>query len=561
MRRAKVLLIAMLTLIALGWASETASAIGKMNPGVFDPRVKALRAEQEKVKDNPVLVKEIENRIQEIYLEYDRSGGLANDAVRLCYGGYQQPAMDGPDVVIDTGLIWATAADYEMDGTMWVAYSTVRDSAVYVVKSTDHGSTWQRVLLFWTVPRSLIRRLGMVVGSGDSAFVYVGLIHPNNNGDMLCVRFKRDGSNFLSFWVKQGANTINNFTFCRDYTSPYYLYICAGDDDHTTQFDDFILRSTDYARNWTTTNTFRYVSDGSYQAGAGSYLYLTGFPGYSPYRGQLNLLVNTSYGSPDSWHERNIQPDTFEVDDPVMAPSFVTPPASAVIWTVYSHNYLNSGDWDIKYVYSTDAGDSWSTSHYLAGSSDWDERFADIKPYTSRGNPYVNASYISEAGLTRKVFRHWAEQSNPTSWSDTLRINTNSAGTGAEVRPLLVYSPGAPGTGAGCVFVGMGLRNIYWNSPWTTAIKEGEHRLNLSGDRFKAIPNPVTNQTTFFFSGKATGIAIYDAMGRQVWTCSRPEPGVVWNRTDAQGEKVSAGVYFVQLRRKSGISNGVLVVK
>lgn len=561
MQRSKVCIFGVLVLVVAGWASEAASSIGTMNRGAFDPRVKALRAEQEMVKDNPVLVKEIENRIQEIYLEYDRSGGLADDAVRFGYGGYQQPAIDGPDVVIDTGRIYATAADYEMDGTMWVAYSRGRDSTVRVVKSTDHGSTWQGVVFFWTNPKSLVQQLGLVVGSGDSAFVYVGIIHPNNNGDMLCVRFNRDGSNFLNFWVRQGADTINSFTFCRDYISPYFLHICAGDNDRTVELDDFILRSTNYAKNWTTTATFRFVSDGSYQAGAGSYLYLAGFPGYSPYRGWLNLLVNTSYGNPDSWREMGVMPDTFAVDDPVMVPSFVTPPQSAVIWTVYSHNYQNSGNWDIKYVYSTDAGISWSNDYYLAGSSRRQERFADIKPYTSRGNPYVNASYISESSLTRNVYRHWTQQSDPTGWSDTLRINTNSAGTGSSIRPLLVYSPGAPGTGAGCVFVGAMLQNIYWNSPWTTAIKEEEHRLTFRGDRFEAVPNPVTNQTAFFFSGKATGIAIYDAMGRQVWSCSKPEAGVVWNRTDARREKVSAGVYFVQLRRESGSSNGVLVVK
>ncbi|MGQ9678716.1 MAG: T9SS type A sorting domain-containing protein [bacterium] len=562
MQRAKVLFITIAVLIALGWALDAASSIGTMNRGVFDPRVKALRAEQEKVKDNPVLVKEIEKRIQEIYLEYDRSGGASNDAERFGYSSYQQPAIDGPDIVIDTGDIYATAADYEMDGTMWVAYSLRRDSSIRVVKSTDHGLTWQGVVNIYINPRSLIRQLGLVVGSGDSTFVYVAYIHPDSSGDMRCVRFKRDGTNFMGFWVKRGADTINSFTFCRDYTAPTFLYMCAGDTDRTLEADDFMLRSTDFAKTWTTTNTYRFVSDGSYQAGAGSYLYLAGFPGVSHYRGQLNLLVNTSFGNPDSWREVDIMPDTFEVDDPVMAPSFVTPPRSAVIWTVYSHNYLNSGDWDIKYVYSTDAGISWSNSYYLAGNIRRDERFADLKPYTSLNNPYVNASYISESsGVIRTVYRHWAEQSNPTGWSDTLRINTNRAGTGRSIKPLLVYSPGAPGTGAGCVFVGAGLRHIYWNSPWTTAIKEEKQRLTLSGDRFEAIPNPATNRTTFFFTGKATGIAIYDAMGRQVWTCSKPEPGVVWKRTDARGQKVSAGVYFVQLRRESGSSNELLVIK
>ncbi len=560
MQRSKVISVLLLTVAAFVWAAEQASSLGTMNPGVFDPRVKALRQEQELVKGNPLKVKEIENRIQEIYLEYDRSPAAAFNAVVLAPNDYQQPQSDGPDVVIDTGRIVATAADYEMDGTMWVAYSRERDSSVRVVKSTDYGSTWQPVVGFWTIPSSLIKRLGMVVGAGDSAFVYVGIIHPDSSGDMACVRFNRDGSNFRGLWVKRGADTINNFTMCRDYSPNYYLYICAGDEDNTDEFDDFILRSTDFAKTWTTTNTFRYVSWGSLQAGAGSYLYLAGFPGFSPLRGRVNLLINTLFGAPGSWFERGVQFDTFEVADPVMAPSFVSPPESAVVWAVHAHNYRNSGDWDIMYVYSTDAGNTWSPSYYLASRSDRSERYPDLKNYTSFGNPYVNASYISEESY-RYVYRHWAAQSDPINWSDTLRINTNSAGTGREIKPLLVYAPGAPGTGAGCVFVGSGLHNLYWNAPWTVGIQGENAGLSVNKSRFEALPNPVTSHTTFFWTGNASRLTIYDASGRQVWYCDNPTSGVPWNRTDRSGKRVSAGVYFGQLRTANGISKSTLVVK
>jgi hypothetical protein len=347
---------------------------------------------------------------------------------------------------------------------------------------------------------------------------------------------------------------------CRDYVYPYYLYICAGDEDNTQELDDFMLRSTDFAKNWTTTNTFRFVSWGSYQAGAGSYLYLAGYPGFSPARGRVNLLVNRFFGVPDSWHERQVQYDTFEVADPVMAPSFVTPPQNAVIWVVYAHNYLNSGDWDIMYAYSTDAGNSWSSSYYLASRTDRYERYPDLKNYTSVGNEYVNASYVSEATY-RYVYRHWAAQSDPVNWSDTLRINSNSAGTGREIKPLLVYSPGAPATGAGCVFVGQGLRGLYWNAPWMVGIQGENAALSVNKSGFEVLPNPVTNHTTFFWSGNASRLTVYDASGRQVWYCNNPTSGVQWNRTDLSGKRVSAGVYFAQLTRANGISKSTLVVK
>jgi hypothetical protein len=447
-----------------------------------------------------------------------------------------------------------------MDGTMYVAYSRGRDSTVRVVKSTDHGSTWQPLAHFWTSTASLVRRLCLVVGSGDSAYVYVMITHPDNNGDVTCVRFSRNGTGVTGYWVSHDSATVNNLTFCRDYVQPYYLYACVGNDNHTVTMDDHMMRSTNFGRNWAQTNLFRFVSDGSYQAGAGNHLYLAGQTGFNPYRGRLNLLVNTLYGAPDSWRERMPTPDTFDVADPVMAPSFVTPPSSAVIWALYSHNYLNSGDWDTKYVYSTDAGWNWSSSYYLAGSSTADEQWGDIKPYADSGNPYVNASYISEVSH-RSVFRHYCNQVNPTGWSDTLRINTNSAGTGREIRPLLVYSPGAPGTGAGCVFTGAGLQNLYWNSPWTTTAYEEKRAVERAAE-FTVRPNPVTVSASLRWQGAARSLTVFDAAGRVVRSYDRPAGSTVaWDRLDNSGERVASGVYIVRLVTDTGIATRQLIVR
>jgi hypothetical protein len=150
----------------------------------------------------------------------------------------------------------------------------------------------------------------------------------------------------------------------------------------------------------------------------------------------------------------------------VIAAAFTLPESLAVIWTMYSHNYSNSGDWDVLYDYSTDGGVSWSVTDALAYSGN-PESWPDIRNYASLGNDYMNASYVSIDGSDyRTIYRHYVQAGTPTSWSDTLRINSGSAGTGRDVRPLLVYSPGTPGTGAGCVFTGEGLQNLYWNSPW-----------------------------------------------------------------------------------------------
>uniref|UniRef100_A0A7C4CAP9 T9SS type A sorting domain-containing protein n=1 Tax=candidate division WOR-3 bacterium TaxID=2052148 RepID=A0A7C4CAP9_UNCW3 len=547
--------------LATGLALEPPSSLGTMTPAARDPRVQALRAEQEAVKNDPARVKALENRIQEIYLETQPALPQDGGGITFITEPWELPQVgDGPDIVLDTGRILATGADYEMNGSMYVAWSRARDSSVRVAKSTDHGNTWQPLFSFRTAPVSPVRRLHLVVGAGDSAFVYVPVLHPDNNGDVTCARALRNGTGLTAFWVSHDTATINNFTFCRDYLSPYYLYCCAGNEDHGPAMDDYILRSTNFAKNWAQTNRFRFVSDGSYQAGAGQYLYVAGHAGFSPYRGHVNLLVNTLYGAPDSWRETGIMPDTFEVRYPVMAPSFYYPPSGATVWVLYSHNFENSGDWDTRYAYSTDAGLTWSPSYYLAGSVSADEWLGDIKPYADPGNTWMNASYISEETY-RTVYRHYCEQSNPSSWSDTLRINTTrSAGTGQEVRPLLVYSPGAPGTGAGCVFVGSGLNGLYWNAPWTgTAVSEELSRRTPVG--FDVRPNPLTSRAAFRWNGSAQNLTVLDAAGRVVRKFDSPASGLTWDCRDASGTRVAAGIYFAQLLTDAGAATRLLVVE
>jgi hypothetical protein len=554
MKRTVLAVLLAVAAIALAAKTTTSGAMsnGRMTPAVSDPRVVAIRAQQAQAaaQGDEALTRQLEAQAQKIYLEYQTQPGSAAGATVAKPWHGQSSATDIGDVVIGTGTIWATAADYEMDGTMWVAYSKFApDSAVYVTRSTDHGATWQGLLAIYPNPTTLVKHLGLVVGQGDSAFVYVFLVHPSQHGDMLCVRFNKDGSNYLNFWVKSDADSINDFKVCRDYSgSDYYLYCVAGNDDHTTNFDDFMLRSTDYAKTWASTNTVRFASDGSYAAGSGKYLYLAGHNGYSPYKGQLDLLVDTLWGAwSGSFREVDVTPDTFEVADPVIAPSFATPVESAVVWTLYSHNSQNTGDWDMKYVYSTDAGLTWSASYYLAGSSSAYEQYGDIKPYTSPGNTWMNASYVSESTY-RTVYRHYCAQSTPTAWSDTLRINTNSAGTGQSVRPLLVYSPGAPGTGAGCVFTGAGLTNIYWNAPWMTAVAEPAAP---EPTRFSLVPTIVRGVLRVEGRGQKTGdrAELLNAAGRNVLEL-RPGANDVSHLT--------SGVYFVREAQAQAVRKVVI---
>jgi hypothetical protein len=463
-----------------------------------------------------------------------------------------QSCLQLSEVRIDTGTIVATAADYEMDGTMWVAYSNSNTQRVYLARSTDHGATWQGVMAMSTVPLALVTHLGLVVTPGDladSAFAYVFLIHPDNNGDMLCVRVEKDGSNFVTSLVHGGPEVINNFRVCRDYDiPPYWLYCIAGDDDHVhPDLDDFLMRSTDYGKTWTKLNDLEFFSDGSIAAGAGTYLYIAGYVGGAAQgsKGVLDLAVNSFRGSPGYWTERPVMVDTFPVKDPVIAPSFVLPEQDAVIWTLYSHDFNGSGDWDMLYVYSTDAGASWNGPERMSGDGDVSEVCGDIKPFTEPGNTRVDASFIYEQPADWGVYRRDGEQANPTTWSPKLRININHAQPDQSVRPLLVYSPGGPSDHAGCVFVGPVYKNVYFNAPWLPGVAEEASAKLEAG--FSVAPNPAGENVRFALPRVAGArVVVYDAAGREVLRLPA-DADFSWDRTDARGDRVPAGVYIVRL--------------
>jgi hypothetical protein len=540
-----------LTLLSAGPADPVAPSTNT------DSVVTCLRAEQALAlqHNNLPLVREIEARIQQHCLKQqgrDRPQVLHN-LVSADLGGESADRADG---LIRTGTIGAFATDYQMDGTMWVASTGLVDSFIDIHRSTDHGATWQ--LLVHTTSLVLrLDRVGLVVGEGESAFVYLFLVANNQNGDLTAVRYTLDGTYAGEFGVLLGPETVNNLLVCRDYSGGnYWLYVITGDDDQSNELNEPVVRSVDYGKTWLVTDTFRFCLHGSLSCGAGSWLYCASEAG-PLYPGLLIIGHNAFYGAPGGWRFVNIRPDTFPISEPVIAAAFTMPESTAVAWINYSHNYNSSGDWDVMSCYSTDGGVIWSAPTYLAGSSGALEDYSDLKNYTSLGNTYVNASYISEQGSDRRVYRHYANVGDPDLWSDSLRINENSAGTGHEVRPRLVYSPGASGTGAGCVFTGVGCQNLYWNAPWFVSVGEGPNTPSPRTAVLTVVPNPCLGRFVVRAAGGIRSVRVLDAAGRPV--LGSAERG--WNPATAIDlGPVPPGVYFVVVETDQARATASVVV-
>ena len=502
-------------------ASPGLAEVGPISAPETDPQILAIRAQQQAalVRGDRAELKRLEGEVQAILLSLQPAPPPSDLDFKVALPGACPTTLMGPDAVIDTGRFSATGADYMMDGTMYVAAFRLNDTTNWIYRSTDHGSSWQKLIGYYYAPsgrRLLTKRLGLCVGQGDSAFLYMFLCLEEPLQDLRLIRTRLDGYGALQFIPRPGPDTTSDFAVCRDYSgSDYWLYAVAVNDQRVGTRNARYVRSTDFGKTWAVTDSGSFDLHPHYSFGAGSWLYhaLEG-PALAG-KGEVWLFYNSAYGAHGQWNLVTVKPDTFGVGDPVIAPAFTLPESTASVWSVFSHNFNGTGDWDMLYASSTDGGRSWPEWGVLSGDSDTLERFADLRNYTSLGNTYINASYIWEGVGERKVYRRYAESSDPGNWSDTLRINQHSAGTGRELRPLLIYSPEGPGPGSGCVFVGAGLQNLYFNSPWLVGLADA------GSTRLSSEPRSLVCRGVFEWPGSVPA-RLFNAAGRQV---ARVNPG------------------------------------
>jgi hypothetical protein len=385
-------------------------------------------------------------------------------------------------------------------------------------------------------------KLDLVVGEGDSGFVHLFYLDPRDDGDLMEMRLASWNDSIQVLPVYAGPDTVRDFAACRDYTGGNYWLHAVVTGDRPAAGPVRFFRSTTYGRTWTPTDTFALtVRDPFLATGPGSHVYLSC---HAPWTGGVVAVwYNWLYGEPGRWIICYWGTNGDSAADPVVAPAFTFPESTATVWCVWSQDRQNSGNWDVKYRFSTDGGRSWSDAYYLADSDSADESYPDLRNYTSLGNQYVNVSYISDDNVYRSVYRRYAHATTPDQWSDTLHINVGSAGTGPEIRPKLCYTPGGPFSGAGCVFVGAGLNGCWWNGPYPSAV--AEPKVPDAARQVMSIQPSIGRGPFLIRAAAPASVCIHDRAGRLVRTLALDlDCTATWDGTDDRGRQLADGVYF-----------------
>jgi hypothetical protein len=409
----------------------------------------------------------------------------------------------------------------------------------------------------------------VVVGSGDSNYVYVFYIRRVADGDLWCFKLKTDLSAWYSYPVAVGPDTIDDFSVSLDYDGWYYLY-CIYANEHITGLTSHITRSVDMGVTWETPINWYNAWDPYIAYGSGSTVHCCWQFSYN--QTQISYQNNRFYGDPNEWAGfDNIYDGADTVWNPVLTQSNTIPDTEAVVWSLYTHNYNNIGDWDVDYGYNTHGGTSeqWNRGNHLSWTTQ-DEWFPDVRHYFVRPNTYVNACYnLGGTGISDSTVIYWqyANASNPTNWSIPAKVNDQRANTQTDgANPKIVYSPYSPGTGSGVVFAYWGPTGLYFDAGWV-GIQEQPSEPKLDAI-VKSKPNPFRMNTLINYTvpkPSKVEIKIFDISGREVKTLVNKElpfgaSSISWDGTNNAGKRQVAGVYLLKLKVNNSESVEKLVL-
>ncbi len=571
-RKNAVLTILMLCLAGIVMAEIPSARVTPPAPDIassadyhpqVSPDIAALQAQERSAlaRGDVAAARELERQVQAILIR-EQNAVPQPVPVNAVKPGRSRANLS-PDQLIYSGAVTAVAADYEMDGTMWAAFATEADSATFIYKSTDRGASWDAIQEVWWNPKHPVEKIELVVGQGDSGFVYLFENVPFDDGDLVLMRMNKDGTNPLSCGVHDNADTITDFTACRDFRDNHWLYAVTYNGAQAGDWPlGHILRSTDYGLTWVETDQSANKAGVRMAFGQSSVCYMVAVPEAHQWQGVLQTGVSTNWSSPGTWSFNDYRPDTFQVRDACIAPAFTTPAENATVWLAYTHNDSGTSDWDVYAAYATDTSLSWNGPIAVV-NTDNAEGYVDLKNYTSPGNDYVNLSYVDvDSAGNGNAWLGYSNAGEPNVWSGlgSPWINQSGyVGRGFSTFPRIVYSPGVAGSGGGLIFAGQS-GNGYFNAPWFTGVAEASPV--QPAEAFSVVPSVARGPVRVSWHGSAQRLTVSDATGRIVRNiaASTGSHSVTWDHRDDGGRALPTGVYFCTLDNGAGRVSGKVVL-
>jgi len=472
----------------------------------------------------------------------------------------EAPPLWGPDVTVygDTirhltpaGSERMIAYDQSQDGTLYAAFVVPNGDTAWIYRSTNQGSTWAK----WNGiygPSSVWSSLELVVAEGDSDFVFFFAKRSTGNGDIYVGRWDFGTTMADLFPVKVDADTVANFSACRDIENPYYLYVAYEERD--SGYHMLQLRSTSYGKTWAATggdvvdNETSPKPDVCYGSGGNVYTVFRDLRQSADDSVQLRLKQSTNRGS--TW-EGSMQVGSLAVPvyDPVVGAKHSSP---NTVWLVHTRDLeAISGTGDaVCYYYSTDNGASWTNGSYIGPNTDADEQMPSIACRNTTGAATV--CYAQSPGDS--LWFTWA--SSATDWSTPEKVNDY------EYTGWFAPQAGWNNNYSSVLYSGMGAVGLYFDAFYMTGMEEGRPVAEKPA-ALAARPSPAADRAVIDYNlprASLARVSVLDIAGREVavlvhGTLAAGAHSAVWDcRT------VPAGVYLIRVDAGAGSQTGRVVV-
>jgi hypothetical protein len=456
----------------------------------------------------------------------------------------------GPGVLVDSGAVTAFDATADTAGVIWVAIA-YPDNAVGVYYSDDFGSTWRG---HWAMRAdSIIRQMQLLVGQGDSSFLYLFLLQEGNGGDLWLARIRPDSPTFNLLPVVVGPDTIDDFSATLDRDDDYYLYCLYVNEQRTGRTGTF-TRSLDYGVSWESGTDWWNAWDPYITHTTGSTIHCIWR--YALNGGEIHYSVNRHYGASGYWQPyRVISSGTGQCFDPVVAQSDTNIESRASVWAFYTVGRRDSAVLDLDYSVSWDDGQNWAPG--IPFSDPLRDEWSPAMSADRTGpNGYAGLCYRCsgrEPQDTVSVYWTCANAYNLNDWLNPVKVSRSPVAREPGVAPKLVYAPHAPMRMPGVLYSQQGETGpwgVRFAAPWQAADSE-----DADASVPAAWPNPSAGPVRLSANVTESGVyslAVYDAAGRLVTNLfhGRLEPGPqfwTWDRKSPTGRRIPAGTFFVRL--------------
>jgi hypothetical protein len=469
------------------------------------------------------------------------------------------------------------STDYDFDGNVYAARCTtangVENSRIRVYKSTDGGSSWSYPYLcsFYVMGGATYSYPVVLTGtSGTPDKLYIFYLQSTNNGDIRLARYTLDGAFEGFYQVKVDSDTINYFTVCANFGYGSRLMVAYErqvSGASTSRLETIV--STNQGETWGYQRAV--TSDGSHPDmayGYGGYVYLV----YTKTGGtddEIGFCRNTNYSMDVAWEEfEALTADSWDDDYAKVAALHRTAQETQYVWVGYNHNQNNSGDWNLRFAYSTNAGANWSENHYLASHADYDEIACDLWVARKTDVTYVNICYLRTRWITlynrsHNIYWGFTNTKAPSTWNDLGDIADYWGAFSYDGREVCQGTyPSMDGGGwSGVVYSGRtfydNFEGLYFdNREWTDVEEEpGQETAPREFTLADNYPNPFNPETKIgYFLPRACQVklGVFNVLGQRIRTLvneyqTAGNGDVSWDGRNEAGEQVASGLYFYKL--------------